>query len=107
MDSTIHIILNSIYDKKELTTNTECKDKRDLILLCTKNVRFIFNKDIYKETDGIAMGSPLGPAISGILKVELENAMVPRLSNHLYFWRQYVDNTFIFVKEKSITFVLE
>ena len=107
MDSTIHIILNSIYDKKELTTNTECKDKRDLIFLCTKNVRFIFNKDIYKETDGIAMGSPLGPAISGILKVELENAMVPRLSNHLYFWRQYVDNTFTFVKEKSITFVLE
>ena len=33
--------------------------------------------------------------------------MVPRLSNYLYFWRRYVDDTFTFVKEVSITFVLE
>ena len=39
--------------------------------------------------------------------VELENTMVPRLSNHLHFWRPYVDATFKFVKEESITFVLE
>ena len=39
--------------------------------------------------------------------VELENYMVPRLSNHLHFWRQYVDDTFTFVKEESIRFVLE
>ena len=56
MDSTIIIILNRIYDKKELTTNIERKDMRELIFLCTKNARFNFNKDIYKETDGVAMG---------------------------------------------------
>ena len=39
--------------------------------------------------------------------VELENTMVARLSNHLYFWRRYVDATFTFVKEESITFVEE
>ena len=38
---------------------------------------------------------------------ELENTMVPRLSDHLYFWGRYVDDTFPFVKEESITFVLE
>ena len=39
--------------------------------------------------------------------VELENTMVARLSNNLYFWRRYVDDTFTFVKEESITFVEE
>ena len=39
--------------------------------------------------------------------IELENTMVQRLSNHLYFWRRYVDDTFTFVKEELITFVLE
>ena len=39
--------------------------------------------------------------------VEPENVMVPRLRNHLYFWRRYANDTFTVVKEESITFVLE
>ena len=99
LDSFIDIILNRIYDKKELTTNIERKDMRD-ILLCTKNVHFTFNNDIYKQTDGVAMGTPLGLVLAGIIMVELENYMVPRLSNHLHFWRQYVVDTFTFAKEE-------
>ena len=76
MDSTIDIILNCIYDKKELTTNAKRKDMRDLILLCTKNVHFTFNNDIYKQTDGVALGSPLGPVLAGIIMAELENTVV-------------------------------
>ena len=73
----------------------------------TNDVNFTVNKDIYKQIDGIAMGSSLGLILAGVIMFELENTMVPRLSNHLYFWRQYVENTFTFVKEVSITFVLE
>ena len=80
---------------------------RDLILLCTKNLHFTFNNDIHKQTDGVAMGSPLGPVLLGIIMVELEHYMVPRLSNYLHFWRRYVDDTFTFVKEESTRFVLE
>ena len=53
------------------------------------------------------MDSPLGPVLASIIMVELEKTMVQRLSNHLYLWRRYVDNTFKFVKEESITFVLK
>ena len=49
---------------------------RDLILLCTKNVHFTFNNDIYKQTDGVALGSPLGPVLAGIIMAELENTVV-------------------------------
>ena len=73
--------------------------------MCTKKVHFTFNKDIYKQTDGVAMGSPLEPVPASIIMVEPENTMVTRLSNHLYFWRRYVDDTYTFVKEKSITFL--
>ena len=107
LDSTIDIILNRIYDKKELATNIERKDMTDVILLWTKNVRLTFNNNIFKQTDGVAMGSPLDPVLAGIIMVELKNTMVPRLSKHIYFWRRYVDDTFTFVKEESITFVLE
>ena len=68
--------------KRELTTNIEYTVMRDPILFSTKNIQFTFNKDIYKQTDGVAMGSPLGPALAGIIMAELEKTLVSRLSNH-------------------------
>ena len=72
---------------------------KDLIISCTKNVHFTFDNDIYKQTDGVSMSSPLGPVVAGVIMVELENTMVPRLSNHLYFWRRYVDQSRQYVDE--------
>ena len=100
---TIGIALNRIYHKNNLATNVELKDMSDLILLHAKNVHFTFNKNIYKEPDSVAKD----PVLAGIMMVELEYTMIPRLGNHLYFWRRYVDDTFTFVKEDSITFILE
>ena len=76
LDSTIYIILNSIYDRKELAKNIEHKDMTVLILSCRKNVLFTFNNDIDKQTDGVAMGSGLGPLLAGIITVELENSSI-------------------------------
>ena len=39
------------------------------LLLCTMKV-FLFEDDIY-QTDGVAMGSQLGPTLAGIIMVEL------------------------------------
>ena len=72
-----------------------------------KNIHFTFNKDTDKQIDGVAKGSLLGPVLAGIIMVELENTTVPNLNDQIYFWRQYVNDNFIFVKEEPITFVLE
>ena len=32
----------------------------------TKSVEFSFNNVMYKQTDGVAMGSPLDPALANI-----------------------------------------
>ena len=85
LDSSIDTILNGIFDKKELTKDVESKDIRDLILLLTKNVHFTFSKNIFKQTDGAAMGSPLCPVLVGIIMVEIGNTMVLGLRNDLYF----------------------
>ena len=100
---TIDISLNRIYYKKDLATNVELKDMSDLILLRAKIVHFTFNKKIYKEPESAAKD----PVLAGVMMVELGYTMVSRLSNHLYFWTRYVDDTFTFVKEDSITFILE
>ena len=80
---------------------------KDLITLCTKNVPFTFNNEIYQQRDGVSMGSPLGPVLPGIIMVALENSIVPKLNSHLQFWKRYVGHTLIIVKEGSISHVLQ
>ena len=74
----------------------------NLVTLCTKNIQFTFNNDIYQQKDGVAMGSPLGPVLAGIIMVELQNSVVPQLNSHLRFWKPYVDDTLTTVKEGLI-----
>ena len=37
---------------------------KDLLSLATKELYFIFNNILYKQTDAVAMGSPLGPSLA-------------------------------------------
>ena len=37
---------------------------RDLLKLTTMGIVFYFNSNYYKQLDGIAMGSPLGPSLA-------------------------------------------
>ena len=66
---------------------------RDLLLLCTKNVHFSYNGDIYTQTDGVAMGSPLCPVLAGIFMTELERTMLLTLSEHMNQWKIYLGDT--------------
>ena len=52
------------------------------------------------------MGSPLGPVIAGILMVELERSLLPKLSSYMTSWKRYVDDTFAYVKPDAIDHVL-
>ena len=45
-----------------------------MLTLCTKNVHFTFNGDICRQTDGVAMGSSLGPVLAGIFMLHLERS---------------------------------
>ena len=85
LDRAIDIILKRIYSKHERATNIGRKEMKDLITLCTKNVPFTFNNEIHQQRDGVAMRYPLGPVFAGIIMVELENSIVPKLNSHLLF----------------------
>ena len=52
-----------------------------MLLLCTKDVHFFFEDEIYQQTVGVAKVSPLGPIIGGIFMVELETTIAPTLGN--------------------------
>ena len=87
LDFTISVILRRIYNENEIHTNIKRSEMKELLLLCTKNVHFTFNNDIYQQCDGVAMGSPFGPVIAGIFIVELESTLLPRLAEYMTPWK--------------------
>ena len=54
---TIEITLERIYHRKEIVTILT-KDEMKNLLLCTKNVHFTFNNEIYVQNHGVPMGLP-------------------------------------------------
>ena len=52
--------------------------KKLIIDSCTKTA-FSFNNKIYKQIDGVLMGSPLGPVLANIIMTELEKIIVKDL----------------------------
>ena len=87
IDTTIVIVLKCIYERKEINTSFTKQDVKELILLCTKGVDFTLCCESYIQTDGVAMGSPLGSVLFGIFVVELEDTSAPTLPNHLMSWK--------------------
>ena len=60
LKKTINIILDKIYNKKEISTSLKKRTLKKLLLdSCTKTP-FSINGELYKQIDGVAMGSPLG-----------------------------------------------
>lgn len=57
--------INIIYKQSELLSLPE-NELRKLLLLCMKGMHFQFNNQPYKQTNGVAMGSPLGPILADV-----------------------------------------
>ena len=106
LTETIDITLELVHNRKEISTVLTKSEMNKLLTLCTKNVHFTLNNEIYVQNCGFAMGSPLGPILGNAFMVELENTLVPRLHQHVKKWRHYVDDTFACVRNESINYVL-
>ena len=57
--------------------------------VATEQVKFSFNKLLYRQIDGIAMGSPLGPTLSNIYVGYLEYKIILEVQCKYY---RYVDD---------------
>ena len=105
LDYTIELILNKVYRDKLIQTKLKRKELSDLLGLCTKDLHFTFDNQVYRQVDGVAMGSPLGPIIANIFMVQLEESIVPNLEEDMPLWLRYVDDTFTFIKYTKVEMI--
>ena len=67
---------------------------RELLFKCTFNVQFLFDGTLYRQKDGVAMGSPLGPLLADIFLATIENDKLQDTINRLTQYHRYVDDIF-------------
>ena len=109
LKKTVDIILDRVYNMNLIQTDLKKRTLKKLILdTCTKTV-FSFNNVLYKQTDGVCMGSNLGPIISNIIMTEFEKVIVSSLLTDkiLAFYKRYVDDTLALIKQEDIPIVLK
>ena len=102
LDYTIEVILRKIYTEKLIKTKLKKQQFKELLELCTKELHFSFNGEMFRQVDGVAMGSPLGPVLANIFMAELESQLIPKLSHNLSVWFRYVDDTFTIIRDGEI-----
>ena len=61
LTETIDIILDGVYNRKEISTVLTKNKMKNLSTLCPKNEHFTLNNEIYVQKDWIATGFSLGP----------------------------------------------
>ena len=56
LEKIFDITLERIYDRKEINTQITRPETKEVLTLCTKNVHFIFDNQVYQQNDGVVMG---------------------------------------------------
>ena len=86
VNETIDIIINNIYNNPSLPPlKINPNILRKLLLTCTTEVPFYGHLgNIYVQTDGVSMGSVLGPIFSNFYMSDLENRIFNSIKNLQY-----------------------
>jgi hypothetical protein len=95
LEETIDIVC-----KHSSLTDIPSDQLKGLLEFCTKDIQFLFNGSLYRQKDGVGMGSPLGPILADIFMSTLEQKIMPQLGP-ANFYRRYVDDTFVVCESET------
>ena len=72
LEQTIEIWTNNLFKTNNIVHSLKKSEFQDLLSLATTESYFIFNNILYKQTDRVAMGSPLGLSLANAFLVYQE-----------------------------------
>ena len=104
LDETIEIIISLLFPDGNNTFHSFSKSEfKSLLNLATKSSTFLFDDKLYKQIDGVAMGTPCGPTLANIFLNFHEknwlNNCPPELKPKVY--KRYVDDTFLLFENRD------
>ena len=96
MEETINISCDSLFGSEAKINNFSRNDFEKLLRMALQNNFFNFDGKTYKQTDGVAMGSPLGPSLANAFLCFHETIWLNDCPEDFkpVHYRRYVDDIF-------------
>ena len=103
LDETIDIVTKKVFQKKRKVNGISRRDFKRLLEISTKGTVFFFDGHYYRQKDGVAMGSPLGPALANAFLAHHETVWLEEcpLSFAPIFFGRYVDDIFVLIRSSD------
>ena len=103
LEETIDIVTNKVFGRKRKVKGIWKKDFRRLLLMSTQGSVFYYNGHYYRQKDGVAMGSPLGPALANAFLCHHEASWLDQcpLAYAPIFFARYVDDIFVLIRQQD------
>ena len=97
LEETINICTNFLYNNEDVIEGINKSEFKNLLSLATQESYFIFNDVLYKQKDGVAMGSPLGSTMANVFLSFYEVKWLEQCPKEFkpVFYRRYVDDIFV------------
>ena len=97
LEEIIDICTNSLFENMEKVEGLSKIEFKELLSLATKESYFVFNGQLYKQVDGVAMGSPLGPTLANAFLFRFEKNWLRNCPSDFkpHYYRRYVDDIFV------------
>ena len=103
LDETIDININRAFNNAMLLNGFSLTNFRTLLNFAVKDTHFIFNNSYYRQINGVAMGSPLGPFFANIFLDYHEAVWLTKcpIDFKPLFYCRYVDDCFMVFRSES------
>ena len=103
LEETIKNCVNDLFSNNFYSGKLSRKDLYELLKLATTESSFIFDNKLYKQIDGVAMGSPLGPTLATAFLCHFEKNWLNECPSQFkpVVYKRYVDDIFVLFKSKE------
>ena len=103
LEETIQIAAEELFNNRNTTSNLNKEDFVELLTVATTENCFLFNGQYYNQSDGVAMGNPLGPTMANIFMSRFEKDWLETcpLEFKPKYYKRYVDDIFVLFNEES------
>ena len=103
LEKTIKNCVNNLFSNKFFSGKLSRKDLYDILKPATTESSFIFDNQHYKQIDGVAIGSPLGPTLANAFLSHYEKIWLNDCSSQFkpVVYRHYIDDIFVLFNSKE------